>query len=361
MAAQPDLLLQCFHDASSAAQPALERCLDQAIAALQLLETQSPKMAERDALVASYRYLLANKKSWGERYAAELLKEFAKSLQSKPVKPVEPAIAAKPHPVTPSGPPAFGLVDDADVSRAIDGQRLLQNLLPGVEPSLGELNALVSSALGLSHVAPERNPMRPEVFAQVLQRLVTGTLESKAEAAVSFRHLAKPLGLELAHIYASTIKTLKLASVATASYQYRLQPSTPKQQSMSASSVLQMQTEPKRFGMKGHGQGHARDHDDEPVSPADLSDMQVKTSLLNDFLAGHGQYGEQALSEPYYDNIEQELIALKAAKASAFAALSPGVQAHPAGMSAVNRPQRAVNSFSALSARDCQTSARCLM
>ena len=345
MAAQPDLLLQCFQDASSAAQPALERCLDQAIAALQLLETQSPKMAERDALVASYRYLLANKKSWSERYAAELLKEFAKSLQPKPV---EPAIAAKPHPATPSGPPAFGLVDDADVSRAIDGQRLLQNLLPGVEPSLGELNALVSSALGLSHVAPERNPMRPEVFSQVLQRLVTGTLESKAEAGLSFRHLAKPLGLELAHIYASTIKTLKLASVATASYQYRLQPSTPKQQSMSASSVLQMQTEPKRFGMKGHGQGHARDHDDEPVSPADLSDMQVKTSLLNDFLAGHGQYGEQALSEPYYDNIEQELIALKAAKASAFAAFSPDVKAHPAGLSAVNRPPRAVNSSSAL-------------
>ena len=66
-------------------------------------------------------------------------------------------------------------------------------------------------------------------------------------------------------------------------------------------------------------------------------------------MAGHGQYGEQALSEPYYDNIEQELIALKAAKDSVFAALSPGVQAHPAGLPAVNRPQRAVNSFSALS------------
>ena len=348
MAAQPHLLLQCFQDASNAAGPVLERCLDHAIAALQLLEAQNPKIAERDALAASYRYLLANKKSWSERYAAQLLTEFKKSLQPKTV------TAAVSRPVTPSGPLAFGLVDDADMSHVIDGQRLLQNLLPGVEPLLGELNALVSSALGLSHVAPERNPMRPEVFTQVLQRLATGTLESKAEAALSFRHLAKPLGLELAHIYANTIKTLKLASVATASYQYRLQPSAPMQQNMPASSVLQLSELPQQFMMQGQGQEQEQEqeqerNDDEPMSPADLSDVQVKTRLLNDFLAEPGQRGEQALAAPYYDNIEQELDALRAAKASAFAALSPGVDAHPAGLSAVNRPQRAVNSFSALS------------
>lgn len=338
MAAHSDLLIQCFQDAASAAKPALERCMDQAIATLQLLETQSLKLAERDALAASYCYLQASKKSWSERYAADLLEEFEKSAQPGPL------TATVSHPVTPSGPLAFGLVDDADVSHAIDGQRLLQNVLPGVEPLLGELDALVSSALGLSHVAPERNPMRPEVFTQVLQRLAAGTLEGKAEAALSLRHLAKPLGLELGRIYAGTIKTLKQASVTAASYQYRLQPSAPSQQSMPYSSAPQWQEPPPQLGIQG--QGH---DEDDAMRPADLSDMRVKTRLLNDFLGGNGRYGEQALAAPYYDNIEQELIALKAAKASAFAAFSPGVKAHPAGLSALNRPPRAVNSFSALS------------
>ncbi len=341
MAAQPDLLLECFQNASSAARPALERCLDQAIATLQLLETQSLKVAERDTLAASYRYLLANKKLWSERYAADLLTEFEKFLQPKPV------TTAVSHPNSPSGPLAFGLVDDADVSHAIDGQRLLQNLLPGVEPSLGELNALVSSVLGLNHVAPERNPMRPEVFTQVLHTLATHTLESKAAAAVSFRHLAKPLGLELAHIYTGTINTLKLAGVATASYQFRLQPSAPSQQSLPTTETRQFQEPLQQFGLPGQGQGQGHGGD-ETMAPADLSDMQVKTRLLNDFLAGQGQRSEQALAIPYYDNIEQELIAMKAARDSALAALSPGPQMQMAGLPGIDGPQRAVNSFSAL-------------
>lgn len=336
MAAQPDLLLQCFQDASSAAKPALERCLDQAIATLQLLETQSLKMAQRDALAASYRCLLANKKLWSERYAADLLTEFLKSTEPK-------AVAAVSHLNTPSGPLAFGLVDDADVSQAIDRQRLLQNLLPGVEQSLGELDALVSSALGLNHIAPERNPMRPEVFTQVLQRITTGTLESSLDAALSFKHLAKPLGLELVNIYASTVKTLRHASVTAASYQYRLQASAPAPQGRPTSSATGLR------GQKheGQDQGHASS-DFEAPEPANLSDMQVKTRLLHDFLAGHGQAVEQALAGPYYDDIEQEIASLKAAQGSATAVFSPSVEGHLPGLPTVDRPQRAVSSSSTL-------------
>ena len=79
MAAQPDVLLHCFNNASSAAQPALQRCIDQAVAELQLLETQAMKVAERDELSASWRYLLANKSVWSERYAHDLLAEFTKN------------------------------------------------------------------------------------------------------------------------------------------------------------------------------------------------------------------------------------------------------------------------------------------
>ena len=313
--------------------------MEQAIAALQLLETQSLKTAERDAIAASYRYFLTQKTLWSQRYATDLLAEFVKSAAPK-----QPAVAAT-QSFARSGPMALGLVDDADVSQAIDGQRLLQNLLPGVEQSLGELNALVSSALGLNHVMPERNPMRPEVFAQVLQRLATNTLESSTESTLFFKHLAKPLSQELLQIYANTIKTLKQASVPAASYQYRLQPSTPLPQNIPTGGAPQTQTYPPQYGVQeGHGQ-----IDNERLSAADLSDVQLKNRLLNDFLAGHGQAGEQALAAPYYDDIEQEIIALKAARDSAPAALAPSMDSGLDRLPAVDRPQREINGRSPLS------------
>jgi hypothetical protein len=47
MASQPDVLQFCLQEAARAARPALERCMDEAVAALQTAETQSMKVAER--------------------------------------------------------------------------------------------------------------------------------------------------------------------------------------------------------------------------------------------------------------------------------------------------------------------------
>ena len=82
MAAQPDVLLLCYQAAANEGRFALERCIEHAIAELQTLETQSPKLAERDALADSWRYLLAHKTAWGERYARDLLAEFTKCVSS---------------------------------------------------------------------------------------------------------------------------------------------------------------------------------------------------------------------------------------------------------------------------------------
>ena len=140
MAAQPDLLQQCFKEAASAARPALERCIEQAAAELQVLEAQCFKVAERDVIAGCWRYLLRSKLAWSERYPADLQAEFALgSLPSAPRAPSPQTLRA-----ASTGRPLLSLIDETEVNQAIDSQRLLQHLLPSLEQALAELDALVS-------------------------------------------------------------------------------------------------------------------------------------------------------------------------------------------------------------------------
>ena len=63
-----DVLNQCLQEAANASSGALERCIDGAVAALQLAETQSMKVAERDMLVQAWRQLQTSKRDWIARY-----------------------------------------------------------------------------------------------------------------------------------------------------------------------------------------------------------------------------------------------------------------------------------------------------
>lgn len=355
MAAQPDVLLLCYQTAANAARPALERCIEFAIAELQTLETQSLKLAERDALVDSWRYLQSHKTVWAERYAADLLAEFTKR--------VAPRLAlgsGADSRVVPSRFDSFGLVDDADLKQKMDAQRLLQDLLPGTEQTLVELNALVSSALGLSHVAPERNPLRPEIFTRTLQLVMGGNLEDAAATQLSIRHLAKPLGRELNLIYRQTIKALTQANIPAAGYQYRVQPSAPATASSPAPLKSQDAGAAHDASSTGFGgDGSFGDASSRPHALADLSDQGVKAGLMSDFLSNRSAVAEQGLAAPYYDNIEQELAAIKASSSqtasgcgysgNASGPLSPSALARLERMPAVERPQRVVDASSALS------------
>ena len=351
MAAQPDVLLVCYQAAASAARPAFERCVEHAVAELQTLETQSLKLAERDALADSWRFLQSHKTVWAQRYADDLLAEF-----KKPV-PARPALDSSTNaPVAASGYASFGLVNDADLKQKIDAQRLLQDLLPTTESTLTDLDALVSSALGLDHVAPERNLLRPEIFTRVLQQLMGANLEDAAATQLSVRHMAKPLGRELNVIYRQAIAALTQANVAAASYQYRVQPSAPAQPKAQNGAVQQQS--PNNTGFAGYNTDTGRS--EAFVQLADLSDQNVKAGLFSDFLSRDGSAAQdQGLAAPYYDNIDEELAAFKASanhadtgsalQASGAMPLSLSAQAQLARMPAVDRPQRMVDASSSLS------------
>ena len=61
---------------------------------------------------------------------------------------------------------ALSLVDDADIVEAIEAARLVQQVMPLGEDPASELDALVSSAMGLETVRAELNPAETEAPAE---------------------------------------------------------------------------------------------------------------------------------------------------------------------------------------------------
>ena len=346
MTALTDLLLRCFQDAAAAAKPALERCLAQAIADLQTREIHCMKVAERDELSSSWRYLDARKAEWPERYAAALLLDFTKSVSGKNTSASVNELTVKPSLSGRRKIDLVGLVDEADMTQVIRGQRLLQDLMPAVEQALTELDALMSSATGLDYVAPERNPLRPAIWTRLLQDMMTATVEDSAATKLSLGLLPKAMGHELDKIYRQCTQTLKQAQIRSASYQFRGQPSAPQAVQAGGSTPRQPAN---TYTSNDATEPSAQSQD----VAADLLDTQLKAQLLQEFLSrdnrGQQQRAEVALSAPYYDNIEQELADLAVANTSNAMPFSASAQAQLARITAVDRPQRVVDASSPLS------------
>ncbi|HEY3046623.1 MAG TPA: DUF1631 family protein [Polaromonas sp.] len=347
MASQPDVLQSCLQQAAQAARPALERCIENAVAALQVAETQSVKVPERDELSAAWRELLKNKPAWSAQYPADLLAAFKSGpVPTKQAGTSTPALAS---------PDAFSLVDDAYVSQAIESSRLLQQILPLVEQPLAELNMLISAVQGLPNVQPELNPLRPEVFAQTLREMVFAASSEPAITSLWLKYLADPLGRELTLVYERMVNQLELAKIKGADYRVRHTPASggkgrgsnkigPGPDSGNGGAGM---TTPLPPG------GYVSDElmTPRPSQYADLSDPEVKDGMFHDFLVNGGSNANRGLAPAYYATIEEELLALKAARESTLAPLTGSRDAPQAGnpkVPAVDRPQRLVDERSQL-------------
>ena len=76
MASQPEIVHSCALEAAKGAQSALEHCVADAVTALQIAETQSMRMVERDQIAAAWRELQKKKSAWAAQYAVKLLEAF---------------------------------------------------------------------------------------------------------------------------------------------------------------------------------------------------------------------------------------------------------------------------------------------
>ena len=395
MVFQSDVLQTCLQEAVQASRSALERCIDDAVAGLQVAETQATKMAARDEISTAWRDLLKHKAAWCSRYPealTELLQSQADEAAKRPLKNSEtptfsgnesrlgrlPGFDAEPSSSMFGSLDSFSLVDDAHVSKAIASSRLLQQVLPVVDLSLGELNKLISTVQGLPNVQPERNPLRPENFANVLREVLAETPAEPAISAIWIKNLAPPFARELKRIYERIVNLLELANVQGASYRV-LQTPASAMRSGSAASGDKKAAAGRSAANGSHGSGPGvpggyLSDEPMPLSPsqyADLSEHEMQGGLLQDFLFHGGSHAQHALAPAYYATIEEELRALKATpdldlagQTGASAGSADKVSAHAAegihppsqfsasalqSLPVVNRPQRNVDAFSQLS------------
>ncbi|CAN5509659.1 hypothetical protein BH11PSE7_BH11PSE7_06250 [soil metagenome] len=358
MASQNYVLQKCFKDASLASGPALERCVDHAVATLQEAETKSMKARERDELAMAWRELLKLKPTWLAQFPRDVLAAF-----SAPPDAGKSGAAPQSSAVTSAAALGkFSLVDDTRVVQDIESARMLQRVLPVVEQVLAELDALMSTAQGLSNVTPELNPVRPHMFAQALRKLIDEAPVENDVRVMWARYIGEKLGKELRQIYEGLVETLKGANVQSASYRVLQTPaSVTAARSAANKAAILGGSGPGGAGggagMGGQGAGPPGgllgDGLPDPEQYVDLSNYEINDALFQDFLFHGGSNAQQGLAPSYYASVDEELASLRAEPDSApqsWEADAPVAHEY-LQMPAVDRPARFVDVLSQLSSQ----------
>ena len=110
------------------------------------------------------------------------------------------------------------LMDDVQVQESVSMARAQQMALLTAEVSLGELNTLISTTLGLPTVRPDRNPLRPDVFLQVLKQVVERAPIPSAVRVDWISTMGVALGAELRELYTRLANSLRAQGVQAAGY-----------------------------------------------------------------------------------------------------------------------------------------------
>jgi hypothetical protein len=332
MTLQADALQSCLQKTAKAARFLIERCVDDAVAALQAAETQTMRVADRDELGRAWRELLKYKPAWSAQYPLDLLASFkanvvvAAQIAGAPAEAFAPAQSSGFMGLSTGADlshTALSLVADAEVSQAIESSRLLQQVLPSVEHILAELNTLISTLQGFPNVRPELNPLRPEVFSERLRKLVFKAAVEPAIASLWIRYLAPPLGRELKRLFEGVVRQLERDNVRGASYRVLPTPdSAPRNRTQGGDD----EGAASGFEHWDRDTAHSQSADlsGEPAARppsqyADLSDRAIRDELFQAFLLQGGNNTHHGLTTSYYETVDKELLALDEPDATPFA------------------------------------------
>jgi hypothetical protein len=352
MATHSTALQHCFNEVATSAPMALERCLNQVVTSLQDAELKSNQSGDRTELGEAWRELQRQQPVWCKRYPDELRAAFTAD-QAKD------AAARAPVPRHTANL-ELALMDDSAIDGVIESSRLVSHVMPIVERPVSELDALVSSAMGLATVRPELNPLRPEIFAQSLRALIDGAQVKPATGSLWMKHLAEPLGQELQSLYQRLVVQLKDANVQAAEYRFTQAAGGPvRTQSAPAADAAAdgggggsnsgggsggTGAQANRGNTPSAGGQPGSASQELPSSFASLSSRQISHALLRDFVAhGAGEHATQVLPPSYYAEVDRELERLQAeAQGERDVAPEPPVPESYRDMPAVDRPQRAI-------------------
>lgn len=192
----------------------MERVAEAARMSLQLRQEEARTSGEHQAMHEAQQQLMRLTSVMGERYPGAL----RKALEQQTAAPGE-------------GKPSrslftiqfdqLELMDESQITESVERARATQVLASAVEGPLADLDALVCAARGLHKVQPEHNPLRPEVFLQALQAVVSQMQVSAQMRNDWMAQMAKALGTELRRLYLAQIDLLKQGGVQPAGYAMR--------------------------------------------------------------------------------------------------------------------------------------------
>ena len=194
-------------------RPLLEHVVEAARVSLQSRQDSARTPGEHQAMLEARQRLTQLAPVMAERYPDALRKALADTSAAGADKPARSLFSIHFD--------ELELMDETQINDSVERARARQMLISAVEGPLADLDALVCGALGAQRVQPEHNPLRPDVFLQALQTVV-----SQMQVTAQVRHdwmgpLAQALGTELRKLYLSQIDQLKESGVQPAGYAMR--------------------------------------------------------------------------------------------------------------------------------------------
>ena len=110
------------------------------------------------------------------------------------------------------------LMDESQVEENMEMARLQTQIKNELEETLDQLTAMISTLQGYKSIRPDRNPLRPEVYLDTLQKLFT-----KIDVGADVRHdwlrcLGSVLGKALKQEYERWLQVFRSAGVPPATY-----------------------------------------------------------------------------------------------------------------------------------------------
>ncbi len=191
----------------------MERVAEATRMSLQLRRDQARTPGEHHATLEAQQQLMRLTSVMSERYPGALRKALEQHSAQGEEKPSRSLFSIHFD--------ELELMDESQITESVERARARQVLASAVEGPLADLDALVCAAQGLPRVQPEHNPLRPDVFLQALQAVVS---QMQATAQVRndwMAHMAKALGSELKGLYLAQIDLLKQGGVQPVGYAMR--------------------------------------------------------------------------------------------------------------------------------------------
>ena len=191
----------------------MERIVEATRLSLQARENQARTAGEHQAMLEARQQLTRLAYVMGDRYPEALRKALDKEAGQR-----EPSSTRSLFTIHFD---ELELMDETQVSESVERARARQILASAVEGPLADFDALVSAAQGLPKVLPENNPLRPEIFLQALQTVVSQMQASEQVRHDWMGHMAQALGGELRTLYTTLTGRLKQGGVRPVGYAMR--------------------------------------------------------------------------------------------------------------------------------------------